>query len=269
MNRGLYAACSAMLVQETNMDVVTNNLANVDTVGFRRRVSANAEFSALMDRIEKVSEDGETKIVTVPPFTMNWKGKQVIGGMALAAIYAESDMDTRPGAVRVTDAPFDVAIDGPGFFAVQDAGGNTYYTRQGNFQIGPDGTLVTLDGMAVQGDGGPIAVEDASSAQILNNGQVLADGEVVGQLALYTFENPIYLQQVGKNNLSPNENSGGAVEVDDPKLLTGAVEMSNVSVVEEMVRMIEAQRAYEGASKALMTHDEQTGKLITSFGRAQ
>ena len=129
MNRGLYAAASAMLVQETNLDVVTNNLANVDTPGFRRRVSANAEFSALMDRLEKVSEDGETKIATYPPFTMNWKGKQVIGGMALAAIYSQSFMDTQPGVIKTTDAPFDVAINGPGFFAVQDEAGNTFYTR--------------------------------------------------------------------------------------------------------------------------------------------
>lgn len=267
MNRGLYSACSAMLVQETHLDVVTNNLANVDTVGYRRRIPVNAEFSALMDRIEKVSEDGETKIVTVSPFTMNWKGKQIIGGMALANVYSESGMDTRPGAVRTTDAPFDVTIDGPGFFAVQDQEGNTYYTRQGNFLVGRDGTLSTLDGMSVQGDGGPIAIEEAVSAQILDNGQVLADGEVVGQIALYTFENPTYLQQVGRNNLSANDDSGGPVAVEDVRLAPGTLEMSNVSVVEEMVRMIEAQRAYEGASKALMTHDEQTGKLITSYGR--
>ena len=268
MNRGLYSACSAMLVQETNLDVVANNLANVDTVGFRRRVSANAEFSALMDRIEKVSEDGETKITTIPPFTMNWKGKQVIGSMALANIYSLSYMDTQPGVVRTTDEPLDVVIDGPGFFAVQDGAGNTYYTRQGNFQVGPDGNLVTLDGMALQGDGGPIAIEEASWAEILNNGQVLADGEMVGQITLFTFENPTYLQQVGRNCLAPNDDSGGPVEVEDARFLPGAIEMANVSVVEEMVRMIEAQRAYEGASKALMTHDEQTGKLITSFGRA-
>jgi flagellar basal-body rod protein FlgG len=249
------------------LDVVANNLANVDTVGYRRRVPVNAEFSALMDRLEKVSEDGETKIVTVPPFTMNWKGKQIIGSIALANIYSESSMDTHPGVVRTTDAPFDVAIDGPGFFAVQDNQGNTYYTRQGNFLVGQDGTLVTLDGMTVQGDGGPIAVADAATAQILNDGQVLADGEVLGQLTLFTFENPTYLQQVGRNNLLANADSGNPVGVEDVRLVTGAVEMSNVSVVEEMVRMIEAQRAYEGASKALMTHDEQTGKLITSYGR--
>ena len=75
MHRGLYAACSAMLVQETNLDVTANNLANVDTPGFKKRVSANAEFSAYMDRIEKISEDGETKLMTTPPFTMNWRGR--------------------------------------------------------------------------------------------------------------------------------------------------------------------------------------------------
>jgi len=114
-----------MVVQETNLDVVANNLANVDTAGFRRRISANADFSALMDRIEKISEDGETKITTYPPFTMNWRGTQIIGTMALANIYSESFMDTRPGVVKTTDAPFDVAIDGPGFFAVTDDAGRT------------------------------------------------------------------------------------------------------------------------------------------------
>ena len=267
MHRGLYAAASAMVVQETNLDVVANNLANVDTAGFRRRISANADFSALMDRIEKISEDGETKITTYPPFTMNWRGKQVIGGMALANIYSQSFMDTQPGIIQTTDAPFDVAINGPGFFSVMDGAGNTYYTRQGNFQVDSDGNLVTLDGMTLQGEGCPIALEGASSAEILNNGQVFADGEIVGQITLFTFENPTYLRQVGRNCLIPNQDSGDPVPVDAVRLVTGALEFSNVSVVEEMVRMIEAHRAYEGASKALMTHDEITGKLITSFGR--
>ena len=83
-----------MLVQETHLDVVTNNLANVNTVGFRRRVPVNEEFSAHLDRIEKVSEDDEHKIVTVPPFTMNWKGRQTIGTLALANVFSESAMDT-------------------------------------------------------------------------------------------------------------------------------------------------------------------------------
>ena len=231
MNRGLYAAASAMLVQETNLDVVTNNLANVNTVGFRRRVSANAEFSALMDRIEKISGDGETKIMTYPPFTMNWKGKQIIGGIALASIYSMTFMDTQPGVVQTTENPFDAVINGPGFFSVQDGAGNTFYTRQGNFMVGPEGNLITVDGMVLQGEGGPIPVDESTTAFIMSNGQVFADGEVVGQITLYTFENPTFLQQIGRNLLVPNDNSGAPVPVEDVRLVPGALEFSNVSVV--------------------------------------
>jgi flagellar basal-body rod protein FlgG len=256
-----------MLVQETNLDVVTNNLANVDTVGYRRRISANSDFSALLDRVEKVSEDGETKTFTTIPYTMNWKGRDIAGPLSLAATFSETYMDTDPGVVRVTDNPLDVAINGPGFFSVEDDQGNTYYTRQGNFLLNGEGELVTMDGMTLQGGGGPIAVGDAADVQITDSGQVVANGEVVGAITLYTFENPTYLQQMGRNCLQANEHSGNPVEVEAPKLVPGAIEMANVSVVEEMVRMIEAQRAYEGASKALMTHDEETSKLITSFGK--
>jgi len=256
-----------MLVQETNLDVITNNLANVSTAGFRRRVNANAEFSAMMDRVEKVSEDGETKIMTVPPFTMNWKGTQVLGSMALANIYSQSFMDTTPGVVQTTENPFDAVIDGLGFFSVMDGAGNTFYTRQGNFMIGPEGALVTPDGMMLLAEGAPIAIDDATSAFILSDGQVIADGEIVGAITVYTFENPTFLHQVGGSLLAANADSGAPVAVEEVRLMPGALELSNVSVVEEMVRMIEAQRAYEGASKALIAHDEATGRLITTFGR--
>ena len=176
-------------------------------------------------------------------------------------------MDTAPGVVQVTENPLDLLIDGPGFFAVQDGAGNTFYTRQGNFMLSEAGVIVTRNGMALQGDGGEIEVGTATRLVVSPNGQVLADGEVVGTIPLYTFERPTYLRQAGKSLLTPTSDSGPAEEAEDVRLVAGALERSNVSVVEEMVRMIEAQRAYEGASKALMTHDEQTGKLITTYGR--
>jgi len=257
-----------MLVQETHLDVVSNNLANVNTVGFRRRIPVNSEFSALIDRVEKVSEDGETKMMSVSPSEMGWKGRQLIGGMAWSTVYSASSMDDRPGMIRATEAPFDMTIEGYGFFSVQDDEGNTYYTRQGNFLVGRDGTLSTADGMSLMGAGGPIAIADGAIVQVLSNGQVIADGEVVGEIGLFTFENPSFLDQVGRNSLmTPTEKSGDAIPAEGATLAPGTIELSNVSVVEEMVRMIEAQRAYEGASKALMAHDELTGKLITSYGR--
>ncbi len=268
MHRGLYAAASAMLVQETNLDVTANNLANVDTPGFKKRVSTNAEFSAYMDRIEKISEDGETKIMTAPPFTMNWRGKQTIGTLALASIYSEDVMDTSPGVVKTTENPFDVAIDGPGFFAVADDEGNTFYTREGNFTLDATGRMVTPNGMTLQGTGGEISVgNNTANVEISRRGQVIANGNVVGNLQVFNFERPTYLRHVARNLLVPTEQSGEPEGVANAKFFDRALEMSNVSVVEEMVRMIEAQRAYEGASKALMTHDEQTSRLITSYSR--
>ncbi|MBR1671672.1 MAG: flagellar hook-basal body protein [Fretibacterium sp.] len=267
MHRGLYAAASAMLVQETNLDVVTNNLANVDTPGYRRRVSANADFTAYMDRIEKVSEDAETKLMTTSPFTMNWKGKQTIGTLALANVFSEDVMDDHPGVVKTTENPFDIAIDGPGFLAVQDGGGNTFYTRAGNFTLDSEGLMTTPDGLTLQGEGGGIEVGTASKVVITRSGQVVADGAVVANIPLYTFENPTYLRHAARNLFTPTEQSGAPQGVEAPRFFSEALEMSNVSVVEEMVRMIEAQRAYEGASKALMTHDDMTSRLITSYSR--
>ncbi len=268
MHRGLYSAASAMLVQETNLDVITNNLANVDTAGYKRRVSANADFSAYLDRIEKVSEDAEMKIMTYPPFTMNWKGKQTIGTLALASIFSEDVMDTSPGIVKTTDNPLDMAIDGPGFFAVADTAGNTYYTRAGNFTLSGTNNIVTPEGLLLQGNGGEISIgQGAGKIEVTRTGQIIVDGDNVGQVTVFNFENPTYLRQISGNLLAVTEQSGEAQPVANVRIFGGSYEVSNVGVVEEMTRMIEAQRVYEGASKALMTHDEQTQKLITSYSR--
>jgi len=119
------------------------------------------------------------------------------------------------------------------------------------------------------GDGGPVEFGDGVEVSIGGGGQIIADGEVVDVLQLVTFPDPTYLRQAGRTTLAATENSGApeALEPEQITLEPGALEMSNVNVVEEMVRMVEAQRAYEASSKTLMTHDELTGKLITSFGR--
>ena len=268
MNRGIYEAASGMLVQETHLDVITNNLANVDTPGYKRRISATADFSALLDRIEKVSEDGETI-----PADMPFKGREVIGSVALAAVFSEDVMDTFPGVLKTTENPLDIAIEGEGFFAVADENDNTFYTREGNFTLDGAGNIVTPNGMTLQGEGGAINVGNtASSVEINRTGQVIVkqegmEQEVIGRIAVFNFERPTYLHQMAKNLLVPTEQSGEAEAVENPKIWSGMLEASNVEVVTEMARMIEAQRIYEGASKALMTHDEQTSKLITSFSR--
>ena len=257
-----------MLVQETHLDVITNNLANVDTPGYKRRISATSDFSALLDRIEKVSEDGETKITTVLPADMPFKGREIIGSVALAAIFSEDVMDTFPGVVKTSENPLDMAIDGQGFFSLADEEGNTYYTRAGNFTLDNNGNIVNPNGLMLQGEGGPINVGNNATTLTVNlSGQIIVNNEIVGRVSVFNFERPTYLRHHGNNLLTPTEQSGEAENVENPKIWSGMLEASNVEVVTEMARMIEAQRIYEGASKALTTHDEQTSKLITSFSR--
>ena len=269
MHRGLYAAASAMIVQETMHDVTANNLANVSSSGFRKRIPVNKSFpEVLMDRGEKMSEDGSVKLVSAP-FQLGFRGKFIIGDLSLANVMSETYMSTEEGALQVTDAPLDAAIIGEGYFTVQDGAGNTFYTRSGHFRRSAEGQLVTHDGMLVLGDGGPVEFGEAVQVSIGEGGQIIADGDVIDVLQVVAFPAPTYLRQAGRTTVAASENSGApvALEGEEIRIESGALEMSNVNVVEEMVRMVEAHRAYEASSKPLMTHDEMTGKLLTSFGR--
>lgn len=269
MQRGLYAACSAMLVQTTNLDVIANNLANADTVGFRKRIAVSQSFpDLLMDRIEKMSEDGEAKIMTPPPFVMNFKGKTAIGNLSFANVMSTTYMPNVKGPYAVTDNPLDVAIQGEGYFTVQDADGNTLYTRQGKFQIDGEGNVVTQGGMRLLAGGSPINIGESTDLMFNQNGSVMSGGEVAGQLDIVTFENPSYLHQVGSTALLMSTGEAGdPVPAENPLVTAGSLEKSNVNVVEEMTRMIEVQRAYEAASKALMTDDDTAGKMVSTYSR--
>ena len=181
-------------------------------------------------------------------------------------------MDTFPGVVKTSDNPLDMAIDGQGFFSLSDEEGNTYYTRAGNFTLDNNGNIVNPNGLMLQGEGGALNVgNNALDIQVNISGQVIVtredQTEVIGRVAVFNFERPTYLHHQGNNLLTPTEQSGEAENVENVKIWSGMLETSNVEVVTEMARMIEAQRIYEGASKALTTHDEQTSKLITSFSR--
>ena len=269
MQRGIYSSCSAMLVQTTYLDVVANNLANVNTAGFRKRVPVSQSFpDLLMDRIEKVSEDGETKIMTVPPFQMNFKGKALIGSLSFANVMTQTYMPDLHGPLNVTDNPLDVALRGEGFFTLQNAEGETFYSRQGSFQTDGTGNIVTSDGMMLIAGGAPANIGDSTNFFFNNDGFLIADGEAVTQLDIVTFESPSFLRQAGASALySETPQSGDPVPVAEPVVVPGALEKSNVNVVEEMARMVEIQRAYEASSKALMTNDETAGKMIASYSK--
>lgn len=269
MFRGIYTGVSAMLVQEKMLDVAGNNLANVDTTGFKERVAVNQSFpEVLMDRVERYSivDDVLNDKLDDGRFSPFVRGRIPINSMSLTNVMSETVMSTHPGVVQVTDNPFDVLIDGPGFFAVE-RGGETYYTRAGNFQRSPDGFLTTHEGEFVLGTGGRIELPEGSRYYVDGAGAIFVDEELAGQLQVVNFANPTYLRHVGRSLLAETAGSGEPEEVEIPIIVGGALERSNVEVVLEMVRMIEANRAYEASGRAVTIQDELSGRLCTSVGK--
>ncbi|MCF7936339.1 MAG: flagellar hook-basal body protein [Synergistales bacterium] len=261
MFRGLYAGASAMLVQQSRADVTANNLANVDTAGFRRRIPVNKSFpELLMERIENPPSD------SYPPKPERMRMTDPIGTASFANVLSETVMTTGAGPLHVTHNPLDAAINGEGYFEVSDGAGNTFYTRSGQFTRDGVGRLVTHDGRFLQGQGGRIETGSAVDVSINDGGQVIADGQAIDQLRVVRFEQPTYLRQVGDSLLTETDASGAPQPLGQVNLVGGAVEESNVNVVQEMVGMIEANRAYEAAAKTVTIQDQSAEKLITSYG---
>ena len=257
MIRSLYIAKTGLDAQQTQLDVVSNNLANVGTTGFKR---SRAVFEDLMyQNMRQVG--GQTSDQTRLP-----SGLQLGTGVRVVA----TERLHSQGNLTKTDNPKDVAINGGGFFQVLMPDGTTSYTRDGSFQTDAEGQLVTASGFQIQPQ---ITIPaDATSITVARDGTVSvtqagATATVqVGQLQLATFLNPTGLQSVGENLYSETDASGAANVVvpglEGAGILTqGYVEASNVNVVEELVNMIATQRAYEMNSKAIQTSDQMLAKL--------
>lgn len=253
MMRSLFTAATGMSAEQTNLDVISHNLANVNTTGFKK---SRAEFQDLLYQTHRY------------PGTETAGGQQVPVGIQVG-------MGTRPIAVHKefsqgdyvkTDGRFDMAIEGEGFFRVL-RNGEEYFTRNGAFKLNSDGIIVDADGNTL--DPEFTVPEDATIVTIDSGGVINATddaGNILaeGQIQLIRFVNPSGLYATGKNLYLPTEASGDPVEGDPGvdgygTIAQGYLEMSNVDVVTEMVSMIVAQRAYEINSKAIQTSDEMLG----------
>jgi len=246
----LYIGATGMQVQQLNVDTVANNLANVNTVGYKR---SRIDFEDLLYRsVATTSQTGTTTGATE-------------GGKGMGAAVASVGKVFTVGDVKKTDEPLDLAISGQGFFEIVMPDGTLAYTRNGAFQLNADGTLVTRDGYPLNAS---IQVPaDTTSIQVGANGQVLATvaGENravdLGQIELTTFQNPSGLTALGDNLFVPTENSGIATpqvpgEGGAGLLRQGFLESSNVRLIDEMVALIVAQRAYEINAKVVQASDE-------------
>ncbi len=254
----LHIAATGMLAQQLNVEVISNNIANMNTTGYKRH---RAEFQDLLYqdllRVGSASSDAGT---VVPA------GIQVGLGVQPAAVYRISEQ----GSMQITDNPFDLAINGKGYFMVELPSGDTAYTRAGAFKLSADGDLVTPDGFVIQP--GITVPTDAVSVTINASGQVWVtiDGQVnpqqVGQIELATFANQAGLGAIGDNLLLETVASGTAT-VGAPasagfgSVEQGLLEASNVNVVVEITNLITAQRAYEMNSKVIQASDEMMSSV--------
>jgi flagellar basal-body rod protein FlgG len=251
--RSLSIGATGMLAQQLNVEVISNNIANMTTTGYKRQ---RAEFQDLLYQNQRRVGSTSSDAGTIVP-----SGIQIGAGVKAAAVYRINEQ----GNVQVTDNSLDLATNGPGYFQITLPDGNTAYTRAGSFQLSADGTVVTADGYTVQP--GIVVPNDAVDITVNPSGEVLIklDGQIepqnVGQIQLAIFPNESGLEAIGSNLLLATPASGDAV-VGNPtaagygKLVQGAVETSNVNIVSEITSLITAQRAYEMNSKVIKTADE-------------
>ena len=258
--RSLSIAATGMLAQQRNVEVVSNNLANMNTTGFMRR---RTEFHDLLyQNLRRVGSTSSDAGNIVP------SGVQLGLGVKLASVYRIHEQ----GNLNPTDNAFDLAVQGRGFFQIQMPNGDTAYTRDGTFQLNGDGQLVTHDGYLIQPN---ITVpSNAVDVTINTSGEVLVklDGQVaysnVGQLQTAIFPNDAGLESIGSNlyletPASGNATTGTPGSTGYGTILQGFLETSNVNAVEEISNLISAQRAYEMNSKVIQTSDDMMGTLTS------
>lgn len=254
----LKIAATAMLAQQLNVDVIANNIANLNTTAFKRQ---RAEFVDLLyqSRSQVGANSSDTGTVTA-------SGADFGTGVRIGSVYRIHEQ----GNLMSTGNNLDLAIQGRGWFQVTMPDGSTGFTRDGSFQIGPTGQIVTADGYTVSP--GVTIPNDAQSITINSSGEVLVTlpgqsaASNVGQLQLATFPNEAGLQALGDNTFKDTAASGNAAtgvpgSTGFGSIQQGFLETSNVNMVNEITNMISAQRAYELASKVVQTSDEMMSKL--------
>ena len=258
MMRALYTAASGMIAQQYNMDTISNNLANVDTTGFKGNL---AHFQDLV--YQQIQAPGSPVGASIVPV-----GQQVGLGVKVGS----SEKEFTQGSLVQTGNNLDAAIEGDGFFQVTMPDGTTAYTRDGSFKEDANGAIVTADGNFVQPQ---ITIpQNAISVSIGTQGTVTAQvpgsnqPQQLGQITLARFVNNAGLSPIGGNNLYTQTAASGPPVVTQPGLngagglQGGYLENSNVQVVNEIVNMIVAQRAYEANSKAIGASDQMLATAV-------
>ena len=256
MVKGLYTAYTGMLNQQNKMDVISNNMANAATTGYKEERSLAQSF----DSVPAVKIKEQTVGVTAQP----------IGTMNLGVRIGENYTDYSQGAFKTTENTYDLALSGNGFFCIEftnKAGQtSTKYTRDGSFTLNVDGYLVTKDGdYVLDRNGRHIQLDPLATSSIDESGTIYQNNQVVATIGLQDFEDYNYLEHYGENYYQPVE---GAEFIDaDAQMFSGYLEASNVQVVSEMVELISITRAYESNQKVIQTIDSTLDKAVNQLGQ--
>ena len=251
--RALRTAASGMAAQQLNVEVISNNIANMNTVGFKKQ---RAEFQDLLyQNVERMGAQSSSAGTVVPT------GIQIGAGVKAGAVYRV----TEQGTPQMTGNPYDMAIDGKGYFQISLPSGEKAYTRAGNLQVNPEGQMVTDDGyllepaITIPQDATKVSISKTGLVQVTQAGQPAPT--TVGQIELASFFNEAGLEAIGDNLLLETAASGPAI-VGTPgdagygQIMQSYTEASNVDAVAEISALIVAQRAYEMNSKVISTADQ-------------
>jgi flagellar basal-body rod protein FlgG len=270
MTKGLYTAYTGMINQMNRMDVLTNNLANSATNGFKKEGATSQAFDEVLAvKIKDTSDYG------IP---------RGLGGVSLGVKIGETYTDYAQGPFRVTDNKFDFALDGDGFFAISftnKAGvSSVKYTRDGAFTLTKEGYLVTKDGDFVLNKDAALASDSNASGgvpagaiqldplldfKVDEQGRVFQNGEEVTTLGVVDVEDYNYIRKYGENLYDLQ--AGGTIIDSNARVRQETLEMSNVNVVYEMVEMITTTRAYETNQKVIQAIDDSLNKAVNDVGR--
>lgn len=250
MIRGLYTSASGMLAELVRNDVAANNLANINTAGYRRNTAVFKSFPEML--LQRINDQNSAVIGGKPP---------IIGSVGTGAIVDDILTSYNIGQLKESANPFDLALGGEGFFVVQTPVGERY-TRNGSFTIDQNRNLITSEGHFVMGTKGPIRVL-GNEFVVESNGNVNVDGVLVDKIRVIDFPDKKVLTKEGDTlfvGVQPQE-------VQDVRIMQGYQELANVNPVTEMVDMITILRAYEANQKAVQAHDQLLGKAVNDVGR--
>ncbi len=278
MLRGIYTGASGMIAQESRMDAIANNLANVDKTAYKKDITIFKAFPDMV--IRRINESG----LGITPVG-SYDSMPYVGKLGTGVEVNEVFTEFTQGSLQRTENNFDFALEGRGFFTVMTERGERY-TRDGSFTINQDGILMTHNGNPVMGENGIIRIQQNNfivneRGEVVVNGDLSADPRdvvsmanndwstpvVIDKLKIVDFENIRHIKKEGDSMYRETEYSGPPLPPGEHKVIQGFLEKSNVNIVREMVDMIEVNRSYEANQKTVTSHDQTLGKLINEVAR--